>query len=88
VTLHLKVKPGSKLDALFYDAAGTLTVKIKAPAQDGKANVYLCEFLAKQFCIAKSGVTIVSGFTNPFKRIEVNADEQEIQVILATVSRK
>ncbi|MBC7570759.1 MAG: DUF167 domain-containing protein [Spirosoma sp.] len=82
MTLHLKVKPGSKIDALFYDAAGTLTVKIKAPAQDGKANAYLCEFLAKQFGIAKSGVTIVSGFTSPFKRIAIDADEEAVQAVL------
>lgn len=88
MTLHLKVKPGSVVDALFYDAAGLLNVKIKAPAQDGKANTYLVELLAKQFGIAKSDVAIVSGFTSPFKRIEVNAAEQEVQVILATVSRE
>ena len=88
MTLPLKVKPGSNVDALFYDAAGLLNVKIKAPAQDGKANAYLVEFLAKQFSIAKSGVTIISGFTNPFKRVEVNADEQEVQAILATVATK
>ncbi len=88
MTLYLKVKPGSKIDALFYDAAGTLTVKIKAPAQDGKANTYLCEFLAKQFGIAKSGVTIASGFTSPFKRVEVDADEQVVLTVLKIVVRK
>ena len=82
MTLPLKVKPGSKVDALFYDAAGLLNVKIKAPAQDGKANAYLIEFLAKQFGIAKSAVTIISGFTNPFKRVEVNADEDGIMKVL------
>ena len=72
MTIHLKVKPGSKVDQLFYDAAGQLNAKIRAPAQDGKANAYLIEFLAKQLGIAKSNVTIVAGFTNPHKRIEVD----------------
>ncbi len=88
MTLHIKVKPGSKLDALFYDAAGTLTVKIKAPAQDGKANAYLCEFLAKQFGIAKSGVTITSGFTSPFKKLEIDADDETVQAVLEMVTTK
>jgi len=88
VTLHLKVKPGSKVDALFYDAAGLLNVKIKAPAQDGKANTYLVGFLAEQFGIAKSGVTITSGFTSPFKRVEVDADDAVVQAILAAVIAK
>lgn len=76
MTLHLKAKPGSKVDLLFYDAAGQLTVKIKAPAQDGKANAYLIEFLARQLGIPKSGVTIVAGFTNPHKRIEIDVPEE------------
>ena len=82
MTLHLKVKPGSKVDQLFYDAAGLLNAKIRAPAQDGKANAYLVQFLAKQFGIAKSNVTIVAGFTNPHKRIDIAADEEGILLIL------
>lgn len=83
VILHLKAKPGSKVDQLFYDAAGQLNAKIRAPAQDGKANAYLIEFLAKQLGIPKSGVTIVAGFTNPHKRIEVDVPEDVLTRFLA-----
>ena len=82
MTLHIRVKPGSKIDQLFYDDAGQLNAKIKAPAQDGKANAYLAEFLAKQFGIAKSKVRIVAGFTNPHKRLEVDADTETLKPIL------
>lgn len=85
MTLHVKVKPGSKADLLFYDAAGKLNVKIRAPAQDGKANAYLMEFLAKTFGIAKSSVTIVAGFTSQHKRVEVDADEAAIEEVLQKV---
>lgn len=88
MTLHLKVKPGSKADQLFYDTAGKLNAKIRAPAQDGKANAYLIEFLAKAFGIAKSNVTIVAGFTNPHKRIEIDADETGIQVVLNKLDKR
>ncbi|QIP17385.1 DUF167 domain-containing protein [Spirosoma aureum] len=86
--LHLKVKPGSKVDQLFYDAAGLLMVKIKAPAQDGKANAYLIEFLAKQFGIAKSGITIVAGFSNPHKRIEVAINNEDYEQLREQILRK
>ncbi len=81
MTIALKVKPGSKVDQLFYDAAGSgrerlLNVKIRATAQDGKANVYFIEFLAKQFGIAKSDVTIVSGHTSQHKRVSINISEE------------
>ena len=86
MTLHLKVKPGSKVDQLFFDDAGLLNAKIKAPAQDGKANAYLVEFLAKQLGTAKSNVTIVAGFTNPHKRIELDVDQKVYDRFLMNVT--
>ncbi|GAB3314958.1 hypothetical protein GCM10027299_03750 [Larkinella ripae] len=83
MTLHVKVKPGSKVDKLFYDAAGQVNAKIKAPAQDGKANAYLVEFLARQFGLARSAIEITAGFTNPHKRLEISADENRISQVLA-----
>lgn len=85
MTLHLKVKAGSKVDRLFYDAAGLLTAKIQAPAQDGKANAYLIDYLAEQFGVTKSRITLVSGFTNPHKRFEIEADETAITALLAAL---
>lgn len=87
MTLHLKVKPGSKVDQLFYDAAGQLNAKIRAPAQDGKANAYLVEFLAKQLGTAKSNVIIVAGFTNPHKRIEVDVSAAVYEGFLAKIGQ-
>jgi uncharacterized protein (TIGR00251 family) len=86
VILHLTVKPGSNVDRLFYDAAGKLNAKIRAPAQDGKANAYLIGFLAEQFSIAKSNVTIVAGLTNPHKRIELNVSEADFAQFREQVS--
>jgi uncharacterized protein len=77
--LHLKVKPNSKIDQLFFDDEKNLCLKIKAPAQDGKANAYLVEFLGKNFGIAKSKIEIVSGFTNSHKKLEIDADEVKIK---------
>jgi len=87
MTIHLKVKPGSKVDQLFYDAAGQLNAKIRAPAQDGKANAYLVEFLAKQLGVAKSNVTIVAGFTNPHKRIDVDVATDVYAAFVASLSQ-
>jgi uncharacterized protein (TIGR00251 family) len=86
MTLHLKVKPGSRIDQLFLDGAGLLNAKIKAPAQDGKANAYLVEFLAEQLGIAKSNVTILAGFTNSHKRIKVDIDPEEYERFLVKIA--
>lgn len=77
--LHIRVKPNGKTDRLFYDEAGQLTAKIKAPAQDGRANEYLVKFLAKTLGVPRSAVRLVSGFTNPHKKLEIDALEEEIR---------
>ncbi|RIV22515.1 DUF167 domain-containing protein [Fibrisoma montanum] len=84
--VHLTVKPGSKVDQLFYNDAGLLVVKLKAPAQDGKANAYLVEFLAKQLGLAKSKVQLVAGFTNPHKRLSIDADDESVRLKLKTLA--
>ncbi len=80
--LHLNVKPDSKVDSLFYDEAGQLCAKIKAPAQDGKANAYLSEFLGKTFGIPRSAVTLRAGFTNSHKKLEIDGDEAALRAVL------
>lgn len=87
MTIHVKVKPGSKVDQLFYDAAGQLNIKIRAPAQDGKANAYLVDFLAKQLGVAKSNVTITAGFTSSHKRIELDVAADVYEAFLAKLSQ-
>lgn len=69
--LSVKVKPNSRLNKLSRDANGTLTVKITAPAHEGKANEAVIKFLADTFRIPKSHITIISGLTNPHKRINI-----------------
>lgn len=84
--LFLRVKPNSKIDQLAYDEVGQLTVKIKAPAQDDKANDHLVKFLAKTLGLPKSAVRLVAGFTNPHKKLEVDAEEDAIRQKLAELT--
>lgn len=86
MTLHLKMKQGSEVDQLFIDGAGQLNARIKAPAQDEKANTYLVNFLAKQWGIAKSNITIIAGFTNPHKRLEVSIEPAKYERFLPKIA--
>lgn len=72
MTLHLTVKPGSEIDKFFYDAAGKLNAKIKAPTQDGRANAYLIKFLTR---IRHRQIAIVAGFANLHERVEIDVTE-------------
>ena len=82
--LHLRAKPNAKANALQRAADGSLTVRLKAPAQDGKANACLLAFLAETFGVSKSSVALLSGHTAPFKKVEIGEISEEAgQRILA-----
>ncbi|QJD78164.1 DUF167 domain-containing protein [Spirosoma rhododendri] len=83
--VSLKVKPGSKIDQFTIDAAGLLTVKLKAPAQDGRANAYLVELLARELHVPKSAITITAGFTSPHKRLEIDVSAERYSQFLARI---
>lgn len=81
--LHIKAKPNARQNALLLTADGTITVRLKAPPQDGKANACLLEFLAKVLGQPKSNLELLTGHTAPFKKIEVTGinDEQALTVL-------
>ena len=73
--LFLKVKAGAKKSELTKTETGELQLKIAAPPIDGKANEAIIEFLAKHYKVPKRAVTILSGHTTPFKKIEIDGIE-------------
>lgn len=79
MVLHLKAKPGSKVNQVSVAADGTIVIKIKAPAHDGKANEALIKFLSEKLNLPKSKIQLVSGFTAPFKKFEIEADEMLVK---------
>ncbi|WP_088843399.1 DUF167 domain-containing protein [Hymenobacter gelipurpurascens] len=82
--LHLKAKPNARANQLLVAPDGTVTIRLKAPAQDGKANACLLGYLAEVFGVAKSSLTLLSGHTAPFKKVEVaELSEEEFSQILA-----
>ncbi len=45
--LHLRAKPNARANQLLVAADGTLTVRLKAPPQEGQANAALLAYLAE-----------------------------------------
>jgi uncharacterized protein (TIGR00251 family) len=81
--LHLRAKPNASANALLRAADGSLVVRLKAPAQDGKANACLLAYLAQVFGVSKSQVELLSGHTAPFKKVSIEGiEEAEGQAIL------
>lgn len=66
------IKPNSKKGPLVEILDdGTLTLYVRAPAVEGKANKAACELLAAHYGVPKSSVRLTAGATSRFKRFEI-----------------
>ncbi len=72
LAFSVKVVPGSRRTALAGLLDEALKVKVAAPPEKGKANQCLIDFLAQQLNIKPKAIAIVSGQTNPVKRLEIS----------------
>ena len=69
--LQIRVTPHAKKPGLETAWDGTLMVKVREPAEDGRANDAVIEALAGHFGVAKRAVTIVHGHSSRRKLVEV-----------------
>lgn len=72
---QIKVKPNSKKQNIEESADGILTVHLKSPPVDGKANKELIELLAKKFNVSKSQIRIKTGLSSKMKLVEIDLKE-------------
>jgi uncharacterized protein len=70
-TLRIKVKPGSREDALVEQGDGTWLARVKAPPVDGKANAALIALVAAHFGLRKAQVSIRSGASGRTKLVQL-----------------
>lgn len=67
----VKVKPNSKKQSIIEEDDGSLTVHLKSPPVDGKANQELIELLAKKFGVPKSHISIQVGLSGRNKLVNI-----------------
>lgn len=71
---QVKVKPNSKHQSVEEQTDGSLTVHLKSPPIDGRANEELIKLLAEKFDVPKSKIRIKSGLSSRQKLIEIDSD--------------
>ena len=71
VTLRLHIQPGAKKTEVAGLHGEALKIRLAAPPVDGKANACLIAFLADQFGIARSAVSLLGGETSRAKRVHI-----------------
>ncbi|MFB2918884.1 MULTISPECIES: DUF167 domain-containing protein [Aerosakkonema] len=72
---QIKVKPNSKQQKIEEAADGSLSVHLKSPPVDGKANEELIKLLAEKFDVPKSKITIKSGLSSKTKLVEIDTEQ-------------
>jgi hypothetical protein len=70
-TLAIKALPNAPRNAIVGWLGEALKVKVHAPAQQGRANAELCEFLADALALPRRAVTLRQGDTSRQKVIHV-----------------
>ena len=73
----VKVVPGSSRTDLSGILGGMVKIKVAAPAEKGKANRCLVDFLAGKLGVKKSAVSIIAGQTNPVKQVRISGMSAE-----------
>jgi uncharacterized protein (TIGR00251 family) len=71
---QVKVKPNCQKQHIEESTDGCLTVHLKSPPVDGKANKELIELLAKKFNVSKSQIRIKSGLSSKTKLIVIDTE--------------
>lgn len=69
--ISVKVKPGAKKDKVERVSDKELSVRLKAPPKEGKANKALIDVLSEYFSIPKSRITIARGESGRNKIIDI-----------------
>ncbi len=74
--LRVKVQPKASNSEFCELLDDRLKIRISAAPSDGKANQQLIQFLAKQFRVSKSQVSLLSGESSREKRFMITAPRQ------------
>ncbi|NOZ11779.1 MAG: DUF167 domain-containing protein [Gammaproteobacteria bacterium] len=70
--LSIKVVPGSSCDGIVGWLGAALKVRVKAPAERGRANAAVEEIVAGALGVPKSHILIVKGKTCAWKLVEIS----------------
>jgi uncharacterized protein (TIGR00251 family) len=72
--IQVKVKANSKTEEIIQDGEAVYSIKVKAAAKEGKANLAVIKLLAQEFNIPKSNIRIISGLKARNKLIEMQME--------------
>ncbi|MDH5691978.1 MAG: DUF167 family protein [Gammaproteobacteria bacterium] len=82
--LWVTIQPNAKNSEISGLHDNTLKLRIQAPAVEGKANLALITFLAKEFGVPAKSVKILKGLSSRKKQILIHKPQQLLPNIKAS----
>jgi uncharacterized protein len=83
--ITLWVRPRSERSAVGGDHGGSLVVRVQAAPERGKATEQALRVLADALGVRRNQVSLVSGRSSRTKVVEVDADDEQLAVKVATL---
>jgi uncharacterized protein len=77
VRIAVTVQPGAHRSEIVECTGDVWRIKIAAPADKGKANKELVNFLSKTLEIGKDGISVDRGLTSHYKLVTISNLSQE-----------
>ena len=71
LVLHCHIQPKARANKIAGLFGERLKIQISAPPVDGKANMHLLAYIAKEFGVAKRQITLVRGQSSRQKTLEI-----------------
>lgn len=93
VEVFVRLTPKSSRDALetvetAADGRSHLKVRVRAVAEDGKANAALARLLAREIGVPAGAVTLAAGATARLKTLRIDGDPDSLEAALARFARR
>lgn len=87
VRLWIKAVPGASREDIAGTIGERLKIRVRAPAEDGRANEAICAVIAKALNVKPRDVTIEAGTKNPEKTllirsIDINTAQNKLNQLL------
>lgn len=83
LVLNILGRPNSKRDVIGRVIGHQLEVSVKAIPKMGGATAYMVRYLAEEFAVSRSAITVVFGERNVNKQLRIHAPKKLPAVIAA-----
>lgn len=87
--LNCHLQPKASNDDIVGLHGESVKIRITAPPIEGKANAHLIKFLAKQFGVPNSAISIISGELGRQKKVKISQrlNRNEVKLIAQQMHR-